>query len=126
MTEAANIAAVARGREEIAVQAARPDDRMAKAVAMFVFALGVGMLLAVFFWTKDWFESLARANQQWLKLPATPGQEPALTDYIPAFGAQALRAGLLFVLGYLASSVATKGAQLFAATGPSKSNPDAP
>lgn len=114
MIEAANITAVAR-REENRVETARLDDRVAKAVAVLVFALGVSLLVAVFFWTKDWFEALARANEEWLRRPVAPEQGSAVNDYAPVLTAQALRAVLLFVMGYLASSVATKGAQLFAA-----------
>lgn len=125
MSNAANIAAPTRTRDD-SVDAARPDnrdDRFARAVAIIVFGVGVALLVAVFWWTKDWFDSLAQANQEWMKKPVPPGAEPGIADYLPAFGAQVLRAGLLFVLGYLASSVATKGAQLFAAASPRRELP---
>ena len=125
LSNAANIAATTRTREET-VDAGRLDnreDRFARMVAIIVFGTGVALLFAVFWWTKDWFDSLAQANQEWLKKPVTPGTEPGIATYVPAFGAQVLRAGLLFVLGYLASSVATKGAQLFAAASPRRELP---
>lgn len=122
---AANLAATPSTREE-GVDASRldsRDDRFARIVALLVFGVGVGLLVAVFLWTREWFDSLATANQEWLKKPVTPGAEPSLADYVPAYGAQVLRVGLLFVLGYLASSVATKGAQLYAAASPRRDLP---
>lgn len=98
--------------------------RFAQTMGILVFVLGVALLVCVFFWTRDLFQSLAAANDAWLLSPIDPATAPGVMDYLPGLFRILTRMALLFLLGYFGSMVAGKGAQMFGATLPQKSTGD--
>jgi hypothetical protein len=81
---------------------ARETDWLGRVIGLVVFLVGIGLLVSVFVMTN---RSLADA-------PLPAGQKIDL-----AWGATLLtRLGRLFLLGFLASWIAGRGAQLYAAS----------
>lgn len=84
----------------------RGPDWLGRGIGLAVFAGGIILLILVFIWT----------NQLGGLLPR-PGQK--LEDWAISFGVQIAR---LFVSGLVASWIAGRGAQLYAAAGRALSN----
>jgi hypothetical protein len=82
----------------------RSVDWPARLIGLAVFLTGVGLLVLVFVWT----------NRTLTAPTIDPGQP---IPWINKGTRLAWDLGRLFLLGYLASSIAGKGAQLYAAAG---------
>jgi len=78
----------------------KPDDVAGKIFGIVMFVAGIILLALVFFWAYHMFGN-------WDK------QALAKADMTPALVGGAIQLGLLFVMAYIASLIATKGLQLY-------------
>jgi hypothetical protein len=85
-----------------------PHSLGGKIAGMLVFAIGVGLLLLVFYLAYVFFTGLATA----LGAPASanPAQSPSL---LTVLAKGVLQLGMLFLMGYVGSLIASKGLELF-------------
>jgi len=83
------------------VVAVRKPDWLGRTIGLAVFLVGIGLLVAVFFWTTR----LAAPTPE-------PGQKLDVMNWSISFGVNVLR---LLVSGLVASWIAGRGAQLYAA-----------
>ena len=84
----------------------RGPDWVGRGIGLAVFAGGIVLLILVFIWTNQLGALLPRSGQK-------------LEDWAISFGVQIAR---LFVSGLVASWIAGRGAQLYAAAGRALSN----
>lgn len=83
------------------IEGTRQPDWVGRSIGLAVFALGIVLLVVVFFWT----------NQLINSVPAS-GQPPNWVNWSVQFG---VRIATLFVSGLVASWIAGAGARLYAA-----------
>ena len=82
-------------------QVIKKDDLPGKAIGLTIFAVGIALMVAVFIWSYHLFSGWARHTSFG---GGTLGQE--LTR-------GGIRLGLLFVMAYVSSLIASKGLQLY-------------
>lgn len=85
---------------EVPVAVVRRPDWLGRIIGLSVFLVGVGLLLAVFYWSTRLTAPTAAAGQ---KLDV---------NWAAGFGVHVLK---LFLSGFIASWIAGRGAQLYAA-----------
>jgi hypothetical protein len=108
-------------QEVIARRGHRSLNVAAKVIGLIVFFAGVFLLWQVFRWTHALFDTLAQPPTDWGKPAADATQGgPTALDLGMVIGSQVARVLCLFVLGYVASLIASKGIQLFGAAMGSK------
>ena len=83
------------------------DDRAGKIVGLLVFALGIVLLALVFVWAYSLFAGVAHG------IPAGESAQPQNPGILVRLGNAVLRLCFLFVMGYVASLVASKGLQFY-------------
>jgi hypothetical protein len=83
--------------------ARRSGDWPARVIGLAVFLTGIGLLILVFIWTN--------------RTLAAPQVDPKQFNWSILVTGLAWDLGRLFLLGFLASAIAGKGAQLYAAAG---------
>jgi hypothetical protein len=82
---------------------ARETDWLGRVIGLVVFLVGIGLLIAVF----------VMANRE---LAGTPIQAGSPIDWSTMGATLLMRLGRLFLLGFVASWIAGRGAQLYAAS----------
>jgi len=82
-------------------QAIKKDDAPGKGVGLVIFAVGIGLMVTVFIWAYHLFNGWAQHTSFG---GGTLGQQLARGG---------IRLGLLFVMTYVASLIASKGLQLY-------------
>ena len=85
-----------------------PRSAAGQVIGLVLFALGIIMLVVVFVWAYLLFDAAAQA------LAETKIADPTQPSLSQLLGAGGLRVGLLFVMGYASSLLASKGLHLFA------------
>lgn len=87
---------------------------MAKVIGLTVFFVGVYLLWEVFGRTRAMFDTLAQPTEGLSKMATGTTQEgPTALDLGMAVGRRVVQVLCLFVLGYVASLISSKGIQLF-------------
>lgn len=86
-------------------------DFFAKSLALLAFALGISLMLLVFFWATKLFNELGLGKE--LALQNDPSNRTTLTEWGLRW---LMRVLLLFALGYIASLIAARGAHLYCLT----------
>lgn len=88
----------------------------AKVIGLVIFFVGICLLWQVFGRTRALFDALSKPQLGWAK-PAADTAQAGLTalDLGMFIGSQIARVLCLFVLGYIASLISSKGIQLFGA-----------
>ncbi len=91
----------------------------AKVIGLVVFFVGIFLLWRVFSMTTSFFDAL---NQPPVNKPAADAAQggPTAMDLGMTLGRQVAQVLCLFVLGYVASLISSKGIQLFGAAAPPK------
>jgi hypothetical protein len=79
-------------------------DWVGRGVGLAVFLIGIGLLIMVFIWS----------NQT---LVAPPGSDKQPIDWAHTGAKLAWDLGRLFICGFIASSIAGRGAQMYAGSG---------
>jgi hypothetical protein len=88
----------------------------AKVIGLVVFFVGIYLLWQVFGKTHTLFDALAKPEPGWAKPAADAAQTgPTALDLGMVIGSQIAQVLCLFVLGYVASLISSKGIQLFGA-----------
>jgi hypothetical protein len=85
--------------------AARETDWLGRVIGLVVFLVGIGLLIAVFIMT----------NTALADTPVLPRTKQGI-DWVPFLLSFATRLGRLFLLGFIASWIAGRGAQMYAAS----------
>lgn len=91
-------------------QAKGNSDVVARWIGLLVFLLGIGLMLMVFVWAARLFNELGIGKE--MVTQGNPDNRAALWDW---FVRWLVRVVLLFVLGYLASLIAARGANFYLA-----------
>jgi hypothetical protein len=92
-------------------RAKRNSDAVVRWMGLLVFLLGVGLMLTVFVWAAQLFNELGVGKG--MLTQGNPNDRTALWDWLARW---LVRVALLFVLGYLASLIAARGANFYLAT----------
>ena len=82
-----------------------PHSLGGKIAGMLVFLIGVALLLLVFYLAYTFFTGLAHAISH-----PNPAKAPSL---LTVLARGVLQLGMLFVMGYIGSLIASKGLELF-------------
>lgn len=91
-------------------RAKRNSDAVARWIGLLVFLLGIGLMLTVFVWAAQLFNELGVGKR--MVVQGNPNDRAALWDWLVRW---LVRVALLFVLGYLASLIAARGANFYLA-----------
>lgn len=89
----------------------RNPDLWARVLALAVFLLGIGLMLLVFVWAAKLFNELGVGKE--IALQTNPSNRTPLAEWGIRW---LIRVALLFVLGYIASLIAARGANFYLAT----------
>lgn len=89
----------------------RAPDFLARVLALAVFLLGVGLMLLVFVWAAKLFNELGVGKE--VALQTNPSDRTPLAEWGIRW---LIRVALLFVLGYIASLIAARGANFYLST----------
>jgi hypothetical protein len=92
-------------------RAKRNSEVIARWIGLLVFLLGIGLMLMVFVWAARLFNELGIGKG--MVVQGNPDDRTALWDWLARW---LVRVALLFVLGYLASLIAARGANFYLAT----------
>jgi len=84
-----------------------PHSLGGKVAGMLVFLVGVGLLLLVFYLAYVFFNGLVAA------LSASPGNSEKSPPLLTVLAKGVLQLGMLFLMGYVGSLIASKGLELF-------------
>jgi hypothetical protein len=91
----------------VATVVVREADWLGRVIGLVVFLVGIGLLVSVF----------VMANRELIAGPLEAAGKPI--DWAATAIALVTRLGRLFLLGFLASWIAGRGAQMYAASGQS-------
>ncbi|MFA0752019.1 MAG: hypothetical protein SLRJCFUN_002422 [Candidatus Fervidibacter sp.] len=91
-------------------QAKGNSEVVARWMGLLVFLLGIGLMLMVFVWAARLFNELGVGKG--MVVQGNPDDRTALWDWLARW---LVRVALLFVLGYLASLIAARGANFYLA-----------
>jgi hypothetical protein len=91
-------------------RAKRNSEVIARWIGLLVFLLGIGLMLMVFVWAARLFNELGIGKG--MVVQGNPDDRTALWDWLARW---LVRVALLFVLGYLASLIAARGANFYLA-----------
>jgi hypothetical protein len=91
-------------------QAKGNSEVVARWMGLLVFLLGIGLMLMVFVWAARLFNELGIGKE--MVVQGNPDDRTALWDWLARW---LVRVALLFVLGYLASLIAARGANFYLA-----------
>lgn len=91
-------------------RAKRNSEVVARWMGLLVFLLGIGLMLMVFVWAARLFNELGIGKE--MGVQGNPDDRTALWDWLARW---LVRVALLFVLGYLASLIAARGANFYLA-----------
>ncbi len=86
----------------------RQPDFWARLLALLTFGLGVVLMVLVFVWASRVFNELGVGKE--LALHSNPSDRTPLAEWATRW---VLRVALLFVLGYVASLIAARGANFY-------------
>ncbi|MGQ9462666.1 MAG: hypothetical protein ACUVTP_07380 [Candidatus Fervidibacter sp.] len=89
----------------------KDQDFWARLSALLVFVLGIGLMVLVFVWAVKLFNELGTGKE--LALQVNPSDRTPLVEWGLRWF---LRILLLFMLGYIASLIAARGANFYLAT----------
>jgi branched-subunit amino acid permease len=89
----------------------RDPDFAARVLALMVFLLGIGLMLLVFVWAAKLFNELGVGKE--IALQTNPSDRTPLAEWGIRW---LMRVALLFVLGYIASLIAARGANFYLST----------
>lgn len=89
----------------------RDPDIAARVLALAVFLLGIGLMLLVFVWAAKLFNELGVGKE--VALQTNPSDRAPLAEWGIRW---LIRVALLFVLGYIASLIAARGANFYLST----------
>ena len=90
-------------------------DVLAKALGLVLFVGGILLLAASFRLAYEMFSELSDASHVWVQTQTNPETEPSGAEIGSAMAKVGIRILLLFAMGFLASLIASKGTQLYAA-----------
>ncbi|MCS7193082.1 MAG: hypothetical protein NZ937_08890 [Armatimonadetes bacterium] len=89
----------------------RDPEFWAKVLALAIFLLGIGLMLLVFLWAANLFNEIGVGKE--IAFQTNPSERTPLAEWLIHW---LIKVALLFVLGYIASLIAARGANLYLVT----------